>query len=481
MKKLTLRKFAVAAALLGGAAIVAFLAIPDNADKNSVKPTPALVPVPQRPAGEWWKASWREGWTYRHQGDFLLSTRVRIRFDDGKPNVAWWEKLIGGAEKHLGEFNLDVKGNALAESWVLQNKTNGEVFLARFYPRTDVTRALYRKATHPSFIDEVLDAILDPKQREEYLAGMATLLGSGISITTRASPAFSQIISRFIGARADDLIGLGLQKHGIKKRDDGGIEISPDSPLLRQTKTTAALADLANFAMQLNEAFKHRMFLILAKQRSGEWLDTREIYNEGKALVTFAEKKNTEGVEKALDWLRLKMLSYNKPKVLVRGVFQRETFALSNKIFASAERKPGDTWVVDADFFNTFLHPDLKGRFRGKVVLHYVEDKTIHDRDDEKIEFSARIVEIEPKGKVNGRTVYSDLEYSEPNFTVKMRDDTDAFLFIDKDGEYVRQAGLSMKNDIRAGLPDIKILSGFDVVGETSFEIRYICRGQKAE
>lgn len=439
-----------------------------------------MAPVAAAPAGEWWKTSWHEGWTYQHRGDFSLGARVRIR---EKAKVQWWQSLFSGVEEYIGELNLEARGNSLAESGVLRNQ-NGEILLSRYYPRTDVTRAIFRKpVADPTLVDDVLNMIVDDKTRGSIITTfMGSLFGAAASLVVQdpslTTTKMAGAAGMWVGGKADDLASEQLKKHGIQKRKDGGIEISPESSLLQWTDSSKALADLANVAMQLNEAFNRRMFMIRASARSGDELDARQIYNEGGDLAVYATKKAAEGPDKAFEWLKGRMAAYQEPGDIVKGVLQRETFALSSQIFDSRERKPGDTWVVPADFFNTFLHPDLKGSFRGNVVLHYVGDVKVPSRDDERVVFDAREVEVSYKGKVDGRTVHSTLEYTEPQFSASLREDTDGVLFIDKQDGYVRQADLSMISNVQAGLPEMPILQGFDIAGDARFDVQYTCKGE---
>jgi hypothetical protein len=439
-----------------------------------------IAPVPAASAGEWWKTSWNEGWTYHHRGDFTLGARVRIR---EKAKVHWWQSLLSGAEEYIGEMNLEARGKSLAESGVLRNQ-KGEILLSRYYPRTDVTRAIFRKPVgDPTFVDDVLGMIVDDKTRGNLITTfMGSLFGAASTLVVQDPSLTTAKVAGaagvWVGSKADDLASEQLKKHGIQKRTDGGIEISPESSLLQFSDSTKTLADLANLAMQFNEAFSRRMFMIRASAKSGDELDARQIYNEGGDLAVYAEKKAAEGADKAFDWLKGRMAGYQEPSDIVKGVLQRETFALSSQIFDSKERKPGDTWVVPADFFNTFLHPDLKGSFHGNVVLHYVGDVKVPSRDDERVVFDAREIEVSYKGKVDGRTFHSTLEYTEPQFSASLREDTEGVLFIDKQNGYVRQANLSMVSNVQAGLPDMPILQGFDVAGDARFELQYTCKGE---
>lgn len=475
-----------AAALLIGAVVPSRVASLVRAQEAENRFEKQLAPVADAPAGEWWKASWQEGWTYSHRGDFTLSARARIR---SKAEVSWWQALRSGAADLAGELNLEVRGNSLADSAVLHNG-DGEILLSRYYPRTDVTRVLFWKPVgDPTPLDRFLRSIVDDKKRSQFIkalmSGLAAKGGASAAPIVGVDPVSASVLAgaagRWIGEKADDLISAKLKEHGIEIRPDGGVEISPDSSLLRTTEATKLLQELANLAIQLNEAFNRRVFLIRAAQKSGEELDSREIFSEGKDLVTFAELKASEGAGKAVEWLKSRMPAYNRPKDLTRGVFQRETFALSSQIFDSQERKPGDTWMVPADFFNTFLHPDLSGRFRGSVILHYVRDVNVPDRDDAKTVFATREIEILNKGKIDGRTYESTLEYVETSFSAKHRDNTDGVLFIDKTHGYLRQANLNMISDAQASLPDMKILRGLEAVGEVRFEVIYTSKGQPAD
>jgi hypothetical protein len=470
-------------ALIGGVSLILCAVAPAHAEEAANRFESQLAPVAPAPAGEWWKASWREGWTYEHRGDFSLSVRAKVR---NKEEVSFWQNLFGSkASEYLGELNLEARGNSLAHSGVLRNES-GEILLSRVYARTDVTRAIFRDAVDdPTFVDQILDQIVDDKLRRDsfkMLMRSAFGLGGGsggllVGAPPQATGILGGAIGDWIGGQADDLVGAQLKKHGIQKRPDGGIEIDPNSPLLRLTEATEILAELDNFAMQLNEAFNSRMFLIRAAEKSGEELDTRQIYTEGKDLLEFAEKVENEGRSEAVEWLKSRMSSYNRPDDLVRGVLQRETFALSSKIFDAQERKPGDVWVVSGEFFNSFLHPDLPGRFRGDVVLRYVGDPEVPSRYDESVVFPAREIEVLYKGTVAGRSHQSTLEYVEPSFSARLREDTEGVLFIDKTQGYLRQADLIMESEARSNLPEIKILKGFEAVANSRFEVRYTCAG----
>lgn len=452
-----------------------------------------LEPVADAPPGAWWKESWRQSWVYKHQADFSLSVLATV--EPGK--VSWWEALLSGfAKQFAGELNLEVKGTSLAITSV-PNKQNGEISLARYYPRVDIIRSIFRKPiSDPTIIDKAITAIVNDEERSKNINGImnwiamsavgaATATPSPTVLTTSIIAPFIKTVGTVIGKGADKLFKEQLNKHGIKSRQDGGIEIDPDSEILKKTDLTQIASNLCNLAMQLNESFERRMFYIRASEKSGKALDIREIYDSKELQTTLStadeKRQNKDSAKDIHEWLIQKFQSYPEPDKIVHGVIQRETFILSSEIFDFKERHPGDTWVVQATFFNSFLHPNLNGEFRGNVVLRYVRDAKIPDRDNPNEYFEAREIEILYKGRVGETTYESTLEYKEPKFAAKLRSDTEGVIFIDKNGDYLRQANLIMSSDVSAGLPDIKILEGLKAQGKSQFEVRYTCSGAPSE
>ncbi len=448
-----------------------------------------LAPVSAAPVGEWWKASWQEGWTYHHRADFQLSARAQVESVD---KVSFWSRLkTTVADKTVGEVNLNVMGNAAVQSTVIEN-ANNEIFLSRYYQRVDTNRSIFRKPVgEPSFFDRALTSVLDEEKRNNMIdvitTGGGQVVGQGVGSLMQAfgipagfvtSKSLGLLINNFIGPKAKKFLTESLDKLGVRNLQDGGTEIDPDSPLLQKMASTKILADVANLALQISQGFSDRIFLIQASEKSGHALDAREIYNEGKDLITFAEMTERDGREQAVAWLKTQKNGYKRPQEVVEGVLQRESFALSSMIFDSVKRSPGDIWIVPADFFNTFLHPDLRGKFRGNVILQYVGDSNVTSYNNESLVFEAREIEILSKGMIEGRVYESTLEYVEPDFSAKLREDADGVLFVDKKEGFLRQANLNMDSDARSGLPKMRLLDGLEAVGSVIFNVKYTCDGQ---
>lgn len=473
-RRFSLRGISIFTALtMSGSAIEALQAEDEAAGNHFER---QFHPVGDAAAGEWWKDSWRAGWTYEHSAVFSLSARARVA---NKEDVNWWQAILGrGAEQAVGELNLAVNGNSLADSGVV-SKEDGEILLTRFYKRVDVNRELYRTAIgDQTILDKVLVGAIDQHTRAPVIRTLFASIG-GLVGTQVGQPQLGAVAGTWLGTQADIPIEVFLKGHGIQAREDGGQEISPDSSLVKGT----VAAEAANLALQLSEGFNRRIFVIRAAADYGDAVQIRQIFDEMEDLVTLAEKSRDPevGPDKAAGWLRARMLAYNVPEPIVQGTLQRESFALASDIFDATERKPNDVWVVPADFFNSFLHPDLKGRFRGNVVLRYHEDASIPSRRNDRVVYDARVIEILRRGEIDGRIHESTMEYSEPRFTAKLRSDTVGTLFVDKADGYLRQADLMMKSDTQAGLPDMKILNGFEVRGGADFQVKYDCTASPPE
>lgn len=457
---------------------IALCVMPGHAEEGSSNSPVGqhLDPLTPAPSGEWWRESWREGWTYEHHADFSLTAQTRV---NAKEKVEWWQELIAGrVEDAVGELNLAVNGASLATTGVASDR-DGEILLYRHYPRVDVNRALFREAiSEPTVFDILLEGAIKDDVRGPLMTNAFTILGrvigGGVGSQFGNPEGFGKIgafAGAFLGSKTDSMVSAVLKDHGIQLREGGGVEISTQSPLVRNT--TAASA--ANLALQLSEAFNRRVFMIRAAKDTGDMLQTRQIFEEGNDLVTFGEMARKQGRDKAVEWLRDRMKSYSVPEGIVQGSLQRESFALASDIFDAKKRKVGDVWIVPADFFNTFLHPDLKGQFRGNVVLRYQMDAEVRSRRHQQTVFMARVIEILNRGEVDGRVHESTMEYAESRFSARLRSDTQATLFIDKEGGYVRQADLLMQSDTQAGLPEMRILNGFELRGVASFDVKYDC------
>ena len=139
---------------------------------------------------------------------------------------------------------------------------------------------------------------------------------------------------------------------------------------------------------------------------------------------------------------------------------------------------------MDGAFFNSFLHPDLKGAFRGRAVVKYVRDEVGEDAyisiptqalGKEKL-YDVRKIEVLPYGKVDGATVSTDLVYDERliggRFWAKYDSGkSDIYVLVDKVSGHVVNGKLSLIADEVGALPSLPLLDGFKSAGHASLDL----------
>lgn len=168
----------------------------------------------------------------------------------------------------------------------------------------------------------------------------------------------------------------------------------------------------------------------------------------------------------------------------IDALIKREAFSMTSDLFDADVRKPGDVWVVDGAFFNSFLHPDLKGAFRGCAVVRYVRDE---EGDDAYLsvpsksagmpkKYDVRKIEVVQSGKVDGATVSTDLVYDERpmggRFWAKYDSSkSDIYMLVDKVSGHLVFGQLKLNADEVGALPSLSLLDGFKSAGEASLDL----------
>ena len=168
----------------------------------------------------------------------------------------------------------------------------------------------------------------------------------------------------------------------------------------------------------------------------------------------------------------------------IEALIKREAFSMTSDLFDAAVRKPGDVWVVDGAFFNSFLHPDLKGAFRGCAVVRYVEDQEGEDgyySEPSKTvgmpkRYDIRKIEVVQSGKVDGAMVSTDLVYDERpmggRFWAKYDSGkSDIFMLVDKVSGHLVFGEMKLNADEVGALPSLSLLDGFKSAGEASLDL----------
>lgn len=168
----------------------------------------------------------------------------------------------------------------------------------------------------------------------------------------------------------------------------------------------------------------------------------------------------------------------------LEALVKRESFSMTGDLFDSDVRLPGDVWVVDGSFFNSFLHPDLKGAFQGQAVVHYVGDEEGDDayisipaeKAGQPKSYNVRKIEVLPHGKVDGSMVSTDLVYDERpvggRFWAKYDSGkSDVFMLVDKKSGHVVYGRMDLNADDVGALPSLSLLDGFRAAGRGSLQL----------
>lgn len=168
------------------------------------------------------------------------------------------------------------------------------------------------------------------------------------------------------------------------------------------------------------------------------------------------------------------------------ALVKRESFSVTSELFDQDIRKPGDVWVVNAEFFNSFLHPDLKGAFSGTAVVRYERD----EEGDEAYQsvpadaigltraYDVRKISVLSHGTVNGADVVTDLKYDERKvggrFSAKYdRSRSDIFVLVDKKSGHVVYSEIKLFADDVEALPMLKLLEGFKASGAGELNMKF--------
>lgn len=175
-----------------------------------------------------------------------------------------------------------------------------------------------------------------------------------------------------------------------------------------------------------------------------------------------------------------------EPHPDLAAIVKRESFSVTSELFDQEIRNPGDVWVVDAEFFNSFLHPDLKGAFTGTAVVTYEADEE-GDNAYWSVPMKAigrpraydvRRIRVLRRGTVNGATVATDLKYDEKpvggRFSARYDDDrSEIWVLVDKKSGHVVFAEIELFADNVEALPMLSLTDGFKATGKANLTMTF--------
>ncbi len=467
--------------------VSALFCVPAFAENNENSDYDKYLATPEIHAAELWKESWQEGKEYQHLADFEINAKVKAR---PKQDATWWMKMWGKAAEDTGG-HLRVGGNSSAFTAVGFKRENGEMLLIRNFLDTDLQTNYYIDTQENAVANFVMKTVMTKgelkklitKSTKDIVTAVAAvkafvaILGTGgaaapeILTAPAAAAAAEAVMESFgVGEKIENAVRDQLLDAGLSEEKKDGETVYLVKNRSRASKYFGDIANKADFAVKLAESFRCRDYLIFAgtdgvisaKQISSKTVrDIEDLREKGALAQNFEALRNLDG----------------KPAKDAESVFKRESLGLNAKIFGNRERKLGDVWIADADFLNSFLHPDLGGKFKGRVLLKYDSDTRLRDHWD--TPFVARkLVMLQHNGKDS-----TSAEYDEKDFSLSLNGArTSLEIFLDAETLVVREVRIHAESDVRSGnLPDTIFTRGLELRGGLECSMRYHCRETSLE
>lgn len=424
-------------------------------------------------ASEWWTTTWRTGDHLETYSKYRFYGRLLVRKDD-KSDLKWYSIVPRFLET---DHEVDIQGNSFCANNVLAGDMDGEVQIIRSFECPISIRGasvvglkggddveLNLAEAYTKFYNLMQNPEIKNFLRKRIDEGkklLAVLVNAGVNageISAGVPPIPGQdmvveiiidrsvaMIEAFATRRAEQ-----IQKNALEKLADGyfdgegGVEMKKNSIFYKELKKENAKWTVpANWAVTVNNLFDGKEFYLCA--RKGEKMYAKQLKTskgeESEALSIIIENQNSIRSIPS----KIEDLEPTKDEAKVAKLLSRETFNVNALLFDLRERKVGDAWLAPAKLLNNFLHPDLKGSFKGMLCLKYEGNETISLSIPEVInkKFNARHIRmIEHQGNVK-----TNLEYHEPPHD----NGAGEFLFSYSSGDDDCQAEIDIWVDIESG------------------------------
>ncbi len=450
-----------------------------------------------RPGGTFLK-SWKTGMEVRGRATYTMSGQFKM---DEDATIKWWQKW----RKRIEEgkvFNTYFEGEAEFETVCLLEAQREPLTPLRIIRHYQDVRAISASSTSAKWtppakcVRHVMQKIKEGKLTEysNRLAEKIRRLGKSMKLAatglllssdpTGISKVAGGVVSGIgqgaeVGANylqsengqeyienINKLLNEQFEKQGIKI-EDGIFEITPDSPAWTNFPMLKEYAEnIENLKGTITEEFDHRSYYIRSADFSKVWEMSGKKFS---AIDDIADLKTMDAKIKALKDFEIEYEPTTNS--LAKGTIERETFSL-DRIFDNEQRDVGEEWVLDGQYFDSFLHPDLRGSFNGQIWLRYDNDEEIEiEEANKRILYDAQCLTLLNKNK-KGRN--STLTYSEGKgrFTASMNSDTKARMWVDKESGHVLRVEMILKGNAET-LPNMKITAGYKAVGQINLTINY--------
>ena len=397
-------------------------------------------------AAEWWRTSWDSSKEYRHLVKYEIEADVRLDRNPSKKIDSLMDFLkYNNYVVRLLRDNAVIKGNFSGSgsfNTFPVNSDKEDLYLMRCYQKVESNRSLYADIESAPMAN-LANVIL----KEGTISTMLTALGSRFIPTTVYS------VVPYVANKIETITREEVFKNVKVKY--GGFEICKGNPAFDYLVSKLNIKNIENMdgvAMLLSKEFYNTNYFINVKKSK---VQARNI-SDTKEVILLASIVKENNYFKCGDIFN----KLEKANETVLSVFEKESFFINDKVFDSKSRKIGDVWDVDSGFFNSFLHPDLRGRFEGRVCLKY-------DRDNVDNERVIKVVK-------SSNNAITSLEYVEPDFRATYDEkNSSCYLFIDLKTGILKRATFNIRTSQESNLPDMVLTRGLCSAGNIVFKITY--------
>lgn len=406
-----------------------------------------------------WLRSWHKGEVYATQADYLFEGNMEVEStEEANWLKRWAARTVSAVEK--GAFF----GKAIAKTFVYHEAPH--LRLVRDYQYVNSVGNWGATATPKSqLIQKAIGKaaekdLLGRKNRKAFYTGFSMI-----------DPVKGALLAEWgdpVWEVAEDWLARNVGTFD----NEGRLNIT-ESSIIGKALDIDERKNMVAMAMAFSEGVNGRK---IAMAHDGTYTRrTKEI----KSLAS-AKADPYESVESFDTYL----VQGSEASKELQALVKRESFSVMKDLFDSETRKPGDVWAIDASFFNSFLHPDLKGAFRGRAVVRYIDDQegdkgyfsAPGSTTDKMRRYDVRRLEVIEGGKVDGSKVTTDFSYDERpmggRFWAKYdSSNSNVLILVDKNSGHVVYGQMRLYADKVGALPSLKLMRGFRAAGDGSLTL----------
>lgn len=426
-------------------------------------------------AADMWKTSWVQGREYHSLASFCFDAEIKVK--EGEDS-SWQSKLCFWS---LGDIRgrQKLSGASTASTSVSVNDpASGELALVRNFGTTNVEADFYADTSESWLPNIVMKTVFEDEKIKAYVEDctkVAVAGGAWIAVTAAncfgvplpewaaslpAGKVAEIILERTkIGEKLEQEIRGKFRSMGFEEAELDGEKVWKVVNKSEAAKYLGKSAEFAEYAVQLSESFRSKDYLIFSDA-------------DGIVSAKLVSPENVGEIDpKRGDFESLKTISGTTPKD-AEACFKREALALNEKLFGGRERKVGDYWEADSSFMNSFLHPDLKGKFEGRILLQYEKDASVVDKWNGR--FEARVIVM----KLRHGNLETNTRYKEDDFSVSLSGKrTSITFYVDKKTNLLRKAEIKAESTMSDGnLPQSIFTKGLRLDGDITCDFSYDCR-----